>query len=185
MPRLPCQYEYRNTINWWHFCIQWLPLVYVPTNYFHVADQSFYTNASGCTDQIYHADLDMLWVLAWESQAQGGQWSRCVIIIITFSNMFTWKFLVGRLSSCAVMMKPSILDFRPDKASHWWFSEEFTSGPLARIGYLPCRGLSFHSSFSLLIFLVFVLICFCFSVNEKFSGMSVLRLISIKYFLHH
>ena len=31
-----------------------------------------------CTDLIYHADLDILWVLVWDSQAQGGQWSQFV-----------------------------------------------------------------------------------------------------------
>ena len=45
------------------------------------------------------------------------------------------------------------------------------------------RDLSFHPSFSSLIFLVFVcvLICFAFSVDEEFLEMlSVLRLISFK-----
>ena len=104
-----------------------------------------------------------------------------------FSNMFAWKFLVGRLWSCAAMMKPSVSDFRPGEASYWLVSEEFTSGSLTRIGYLPWRGLSFHFSFSLLMFLVFgcVLICLAFSVDEEFSEMlSVLRLISFKYFSH-
>ena len=81
-----------------------------------------------------------------------------------FSNMFAWKFLVGRVWSCAAMMKPSVSDLRPEEASHWWVSEEFTSGSLARIGYLPWRSLSFHPSFSSLIFLIFYLCLnlFCF-----------------------
>ena len=29
--------------------------------------------ASGCTDIIYHVNLDILWVLAWDSQTQGGK----------------------------------------------------------------------------------------------------------------
>ena len=65
-----------------------------------------------------------------------------------FSNMFAWKFLVGRLWSCAAMMKPSVSDFRPDEASQWWVSEKFKSESLARIEYLPLRGLSLHPSFS-------------------------------------
>ena len=35
----------------------------MPADSFHVADKSFYTNNSGCTDLIYHANLDILWVL--------------------------------------------------------------------------------------------------------------------------
>ena len=102
-----------------------------------------------------------------------------------FSNIFAWKFLVGRLWTYATLMKPSVSDFRPDEASHGWVSEKFTSGSLARIGNLLRRGLSFYPSFSSLMFLVFacVLICFAFSVDKEFSEMlSVLRLISFKYF---
>ena len=40
-----------------------------------VAERSFYTNTSGCTDLFYHVNLDILWVLARDSQTQGGQWS--------------------------------------------------------------------------------------------------------------
>ena len=54
------------------FYFQRLLVVYVPTNSFHVADRSFYAKTSGCTDLIYHADLDILWVLVWDSQTQGG-----------------------------------------------------------------------------------------------------------------
>ena len=81
-----------------------------------------------------------------------------------FSNMFAWKFLVGTLWFCAAMIKPSVSDFRPNKSIHWWVNEEFKSGSLARIGYLPWKGLSSHPSLSSLIFLVFtyVLIVFCF-----------------------
>ena len=100
--------------------------------------------------------------------------------------MFAWKFLVGRLWSWAAMMKLSVSDFGPNEPSHWWVSEEFTSGSLAWIGYLPWRGLSFHPPFSSLIFSGFacVLICFAFSVDVEFSEMfSLLRLIWFKYFL--
>ena len=44
--RLSCQYGCRNPIKWWHFCFQWLLVVYVPTNCFHVADRRFYTNTT-------------------------------------------------------------------------------------------------------------------------------------------
>ena len=101
------------------------------------------------------------------------------------SNILAWKFDVGKVWSCAAMMKLSVSDIRPGEASHWWVSEEFTSRSLARIGYLLWRGLSFHPSFCSLIFLVFsaVLICFAFSVDAEFSEMlSVLRLISFKCF---
>ena len=57
-------------------------VVYVPTDFFHVADRSFYTNTSGCTVLIYHFDLEILWVLAWDSQTQWGQWSQCVYHIL-------------------------------------------------------------------------------------------------------
>ena len=56
----------QNTIERWHFYFQRLLVVFVPSNFFHVADRSFYTNTSGCTDLIYHADLDILWVLVWD-----------------------------------------------------------------------------------------------------------------------
>ena len=35
-----------------------------------------------------------------------------------FSNLFSRKFLIGRLRFFVVMMKPSVLDFRRDEASH-------------------------------------------------------------------
>ena len=96
--------------------------------------------------------------------------SMCLSYILYFEsapffNMFTWKFLIGRLWSCTAMLKPLVTDFRPDEASYWWVSGEFTSGSLARIGYLSWRGLSFHPSFSSLIFLIFFLCLnlFCFS----------------------
>ena len=57
-------------------------MVYVSTDSFHVADRIFYTNTSGCTDLNYYADFNMLWTLAWNSQTQGGQWSRCVYQIL-------------------------------------------------------------------------------------------------------
>ena len=44
--RLSCQYGCQNPIKWWHFCFQWLLVVYVPTNCFHVADRRFYTNTT-------------------------------------------------------------------------------------------------------------------------------------------
>ena len=140
--------------------------------------KSFYTNTSGCTDLIYHADLGTLWVLVWDSQTQGGQWSRCVyhkLCILgsaPFSNMFAWKFLVGRLCSCAAMMKPLGSDFRPDEASHLWVSEEFTSGSLARRRYLPWRGLSFHPSFSSLFFFGF---CLCVNLFCFFSRCAIFK----------
>ena len=82
LPGLSYQYGCQNPIKWWHFCYHWLLVVYVPTNSFHVADRSSYTNTSGCTDLIYHNDLDILWVLAWDNQTQGGQWSWCVYHIL-------------------------------------------------------------------------------------------------------
>ena len=70
-----------------------------------------------------------------------------------YTNIFAWNFLVGRFWFCAAMMKPSVSDFRPDEASHRWVREDFPSGSLALIGYLPWRGLSFHStSISLILF---------------------------------
>ena len=161
LPRLSCQYGCPHPIKWRHFCFQRLLVVHVHTNSFHVAEKRFHTNTSGCTELIYHADLGTLWVLVWDSQTQGGQWSQCVYHkpcifgSAPFSNMLAWKFLVGRLCSCATMMKPLASDFRPNEASHLWVSEEFTSGSLARIRYLPWRGLSFHPSFSSLFFFVF------------------------------
>ena len=131
LPGLPCQYRCQNHINWWNFCFQLLLVVYVLTNWFHMADRSFSTNTSGCTDLVYHADLDITWVLARDSQTQCGQW-------VTSTN---WIFTVERLI--------------------------------------------FHPSFSSFIFLVFtcVLIYFDFSVDENCLEMlSVLRLISFKYF---
>ena len=62
--------------------------VYVSTNCFHVADLSFETNTSGCTDVIYHANLDILWVLAWDSQRKGGQFSRCVYHMVCLLGHF-------------------------------------------------------------------------------------------------
>ena len=67
LPGLSCQYGCRNPIKWCHFCFQWLLVVYVPTNSFHVADKRFYTNTNRCTDRIYHADSDILWMLGWDS----------------------------------------------------------------------------------------------------------------------
>ena len=85
-PGLPCQYRCQmvplNIIKWYHFCFQWLLVVYVPTNCFDMADQSFYTNTSGCTDLVYHVELVLLLVLARDSKTQGGQWSRCVYHIL-------------------------------------------------------------------------------------------------------
>ena len=154
LPGLFCQYGCRNPIKWWRFCFQWLFVVYVPTNSFHVADKGFYTNTNGCTDRIYHADSDILWVLEWDSHMVVN--GSCVFIthstfwVGTIFKNICLKILVGKPLSCPVMMKPSVSDFRPDEASHCRVSEEFISRSLARIGYLPWRGLSFHPCFLLL-----------------------------------
>ena len=101
-----------------------------------------------------------------------------------FSNMLAWKFLVGRLWSCTAMMKYSVSDFRSDEdilMGQWRIYIRISSTNW----YLPWRDLSFHLSFSSLIFLVLacVLICFAFSADLEFSEMlSVLKLISFKYF---
>ena len=151
-------------------------MIYVSTNYFHVADQSFYKNTSWCTDLIYHDDLNILWVLAWDSQTQGGLWSRCVYHILCILSqhhclmcLLETFLLIDSVPVCTATIKPSVSNFTPDKASHWWVREEFALGTLAKIGYLPWRGLSFHPSFSSLIFLVFayVLICLAFLLFLK------------------
>ena len=154
--------------KWWHFCFQWLLLVYDSTNYFHVT-------------KFLHKHQWMYWPnllcqFLYSVGASMGQphkrWSMALVCLshilqfwsATFSNMFPWECLFCRFWSCATMMKPSVSNFRPDEASHWWVSEELTSGSLAQIGYLPWRGLSSHPPFSSLIFLVFTcaLICFAF-----------------------
>ena len=165
-------------------------MVYAPANSFHVADTFLHKHQWICLPNL---SCQFRYSVGASMGQPDTRWSIALVCLshtlhfrsAPFSNMFAWKFLSGRLWSCDSIKKPTLSDFRPDKASHWWFSEKFTSRSLAQIGHLPWGGFSFHPSFSSLIFLVFanVLICFAFSVEVEFAEMlSVLRLIPFKYF---
>ena len=55
---------------------------------------------------------------------------------------------VGKLWSCAAMMKPSVSAFSPQFLNHWWVLSWFMSGLPTLSGYWPCIGLPFHLSLS-------------------------------------
>ena len=106
------------------------------TNWY--GSSSKYTNTSGCTNLIYHADLDILWLLVWDSQAQCGQWSQYVYEILCILSQH--HFLICLLENFLLV----------------------GSGLLARMWYLLWRDLPFHPSFSSVIFLGFVIVLICF-----------------------
>lgn len=139
-----------------------------------MADRSLYTNLSECTDLIYHDNLFILWQLAWDIQAQCGQWSRCLYHILC---------ILGQHHKC-LLENFSLVDSGPGLL--WWSSQAQISDltKLAADGsqknldkvtnmYLSWIGLSFYHSFGSLIFLNFSL---CFSLSSFFL------VISFKYF---
>ena len=126
------------------------------TNWY--GSSSKYTNTSGCTNLIYHADLHILWLLVWDRQTQCGQWSQYVYEILCILSQH--HFLICLLENFLLV----------------------GSGLLARMWYLLWRDLTFPSLFQ---FRNLFRFCNClnlFSVDVEFSEMSsAIRLISFKY----
>ena len=75
-----------------------------------------------------------------------------------FFIILCWYNFVGKLWSCAAMMKPSVSAFSPEFLNHWWVLSWFMSGLPTLSGYWPCIGLPSHLSLSFSS-------AFCFAVD--------------------
>ena len=68
---------------------------------------------------IYHADSDILWVLAWDIQTWGGQWSRCIYYILCILGQH--HFLICLLESVLLVGSGSV--------PLWWSPQSQISEP--------------------------------------------------------
>ena len=100
MPRLPCQYEYRNTINWWHFCIQLLSCC--RPKFLHKRQRMYWPNLS-CRFR-YSVGASM--------EEPGTRWSMVPMCCHIFCILGQQHFLICLLENF------SLVDFRP--VPLWW-----------------------------------------------------------------